>query len=82
MNYKYNEAFEKWRLQYISTHTGYFKMAGTDDLAQVVWQAAIECEKAKSQKLVDAVNYALEWSGDTYAWDRLNQALTDYSKEI
>jgi hypothetical protein len=34
------EMFEKWRLDYISTHTGYFKMIGTDDLAQVVWQAA------------------------------------------
>jgi FtsZ-binding cell division protein ZapB len=43
------EAFEKWRLEYISTHTGYFKMIGTDDLSQVVWQAAC----AYKQKEID-----------------------------
>jgi hypothetical protein len=51
MNNKDKEAFEKWRLEYISTHTGYFKMIGTDDLAQVVWQSACEYMRNKSNPL-------------------------------
>ena len=72
---KINEAFEKWRLQYISTHTGYFKMSGTDDLAQVVWQSAIEhkqkeiedklkTEKERSLKLVEAISNWVEWENE------------------
>ena len=51
MNDKDKEAFEKWRLEYISTHTGYFKMIGTDDLAQVAWQAACEYKQKEINEL-------------------------------
>jgi hypothetical protein len=51
MNDKDKEAFDEWRKEYISTHTGYFKMIGTDDLAQVTWQAACEYKDAEIKKL-------------------------------
>ena len=59
------DAFDKWRLEYISTHTGYFKMIGTDDLAQVTWQAACEYKQKEidvlKQKLSDVWKEAEEF---------------------
>jgi hypothetical protein len=58
MNDKDKESFEKWRLEYISTNKGYFKMIGTDDLAQVAWQAAC-CYKQKEIYKLQAENAKL-----------------------
>lgn len=54
------EMFEKWRLDYISTHTGYFKMIGTDDLAQVVWQAACAYKQEEITLLENQISYLEE----------------------
>lgn len=67
MNDKDKEAFEKWRLEYISTHTGYFKMIGTDDLAQVAWRAACEYK----QKEIDELRVKLNVCKNDY-WFMIN----------
>jgi hypothetical protein len=61
MNDKDKESFEKWRLEYISTNKGYFKMIGTDDLAQVAWQAACEYKQAE---LAESTRKLLIFSDD------------------
>lgn len=47
------KAFDEWRKEYISTHAGYFKMIGTDDLAQVTWQAACEYKEVEVKAYVN-----------------------------
>jgi hypothetical protein len=46
-----SEGFEEWRKNYISTHTGYFKMIGTDDLADIAFTAGAMSQAKEIQKL-------------------------------
>lgn len=67
MNDKDKEAFEKWALEYISTRIGYFKMIGTDDLTQEIWQAACEYK----QKEIDELKTKLSVCKNDY-WFMIN----------
>ncbi len=35
----------------------------------------------ENKKLREAIKYALEWSGDTNAWNRLNEVLKEVGEE-
>jgi hypothetical protein len=80
MKNKDKEAFDEWRKEYVSTHTGYFKMIGTDDLAQVVWESACEYMRNKSNSL-DALSLYEKLEREREENKKLREALEFYAKE-
>ena len=53
MKNRIEEAFEKWRADFVSTHTGCFKMIGTDDLSNIAFLAGAEfMQNELNEKLI------------------------------
>lgn len=66
MKTRIEDAFEKWRADFIGTHTGYFKMVGTDDLSNIAFIAGAEFMHEDMQATLEEAESEIILRGENF----------------